>query len=385
MVQPRRDELALTAGRQFQRLGYHRVTMADVASSAGMTAPALYRHFKNKQDLLAAATASGLDMVEGILGSEHGTWDDLLTGLAGAAMERPDLWVLVQREMRHLTVGSRVELDRRLEGVVSEVSARLGVDRPVLASADLGLLVTAALGSIASPPLYRLELGKAESQRLIGSAAGAASRVVLGSVLTEGDPTLSRPPLSDGDSRGERLLEAAVVLFNQRGYGAVRLDDIGAAVGIAGPSIYHHYSTKADLLVSAFMRALAWLSAPDRGTTSSRAAPRQTMTLLVTRYVDLAVGHPDLFGVYLSEAVNLPDEAGRRVAAALRSDIAQWVRTLVAVRPELSPGQAQLLVLAARGAVTDVVRMGTLLQRRNVASEMVRIVDAVLETPAPSS
>jgi AcrR family transcriptional regulator len=180
------------------------------------------------------------------------------------------------------------------------------------------------------------------------------------------------------------LLEAAVALFNERGYGAVSLDEIGAAVGMAGPSIYHHFATKADLLVSAFMRAANWLAGPGGAAPVEPSHPRALMEMLVQRYVDLAVSHRDLFGVYLSEAVNLPPEAGRRIASALRSDVDQWTESLVAMRPGLPPVQARLLVLAARGAVTDVVRLGLFLERPGIAAEIGEIVFAVLGAdPAP--
>lgn len=42
---------------------------------------------------------------------------------------------------------------------------------------------------------------------------------------------------------------AALELFNSRGYGATTMADIGAAVGVRGPSLYKHVASKQDLLV----------------------------------------------------------------------------------------------------------------------------------------
>lgn len=41
-----------------------------------------------------------------------------------------------------------------------------------------------------------------------------------------------------------QLLAAAERLFAERGFLAVRLEDIGAAAGVSGPAIYRHFPTK---------------------------------------------------------------------------------------------------------------------------------------------
>jgi len=52
-------------------------------------------------------------------------------------------------------------------------------------------------------------------------------------------------------TRREALLTAAIRLFNQHGYHAVSMEDIGAAVGITSASVYNHFTSKSDLLVGA--------------------------------------------------------------------------------------------------------------------------------------
>ena len=46
-----------------------------------------------------------------------------------------------------------------------------------------------------------------------------------------------------------QLLSAAERLFAERGFLAVRLEDIGAAAGVSGPAIYRHFPNKESLLV----------------------------------------------------------------------------------------------------------------------------------------
>ena len=43
------------------------------------------------------------------------------------------------------------------------------------------------------------------------------------------------------------LLEAALTIFSQQGYAAVRLEDVAEAAGVTRGAIYHHFGSKADL------------------------------------------------------------------------------------------------------------------------------------------
>ncbi|HYR17292.1 MAG TPA: helix-turn-helix domain-containing protein, partial [Mycobacterium sp.] len=47
--------------------------------------------------------------------------------------------------------------------------------------------------------------------------------------------------------RRSQLIGAAERLVAERGYLAVRLEDIGAAVGVSGPAIYRHFPNKEAL------------------------------------------------------------------------------------------------------------------------------------------
>src|SRR6201991_4568328 len=52
-------------------------------------------------------------------------------------------------------------------------------------------------------------------------------------------------------SRRDEILEIAMGLFATRGYHGVSMDDIGAAAGVTGPALYHHFAGKEAMLVAA--------------------------------------------------------------------------------------------------------------------------------------
>src|SRR5215510_1426733 len=53
----RRADILAAAAQLFAQRGYHGTTIGEVGSALGLTGPALYRHFRNKEALRAARRA----------------------------------------------------------------------------------------------------------------------------------------------------------------------------------------------------------------------------------------------------------------------------------------------------------------------------------------
>ncbi len=359
--------------------------MADLAATVGVTAPAIYRHYSDKQSLLAAAISTGLDEVEVALAElESISWPAALGRLAATAITRRDLWILLQRELRHLDPARRAPITERFSVIVARLDTALADAAPDLDADTLALRLTAALAVLSSPSLYRLDMPTDDYTHLLAGAATAASLTEL-----QGTPATSRRfrpsaqakvaageyqrSVQSESSRSEELLRTSLELFHERGYAAVSLDDIGARLGMAGPSIYYHFATKADLLVTAFTRATEWLSASHSG-----AGTPPDLDELVRGYVDLGVRERLLFGVYVLEAINLPPTVGRRIRQSLDRDIAAWSDALALTRPELTVQQRLVLVQAARAVVNDVVRVGHFHDRDEIAEELRDLAWSVL-------
>jgi len=56
-VANRKAQLTDLAAELFRRHGYHQVGVQEIAAAAGLTGPAVYRHFRSKQEILAACIA----------------------------------------------------------------------------------------------------------------------------------------------------------------------------------------------------------------------------------------------------------------------------------------------------------------------------------------
>ena len=52
------------------------------------------------------------------------------------------------------------------------------------------------------------------------------------------------------ETRKKQIREAALALFDEKGYTATKISDISAKAGISKGLIYHYYETKEDILLS---------------------------------------------------------------------------------------------------------------------------------------
>lgn len=83
-----RAALVRSAGEMFEREGYGVVSLRDVAKENAVTTGAIYGHFRNKADLLAAAIADRIDT--DLVAPTRGTGASLPDTLARQALEYRD-------------------------------------------------------------------------------------------------------------------------------------------------------------------------------------------------------------------------------------------------------------------------------------------------------
>lgn len=374
----RRAQLAELAARRFQEFGYHHVSLADVAADAGVTAPAVYRHFHNKQDLLAGAISSGLDAVEAVLArAADDALEDVVSAVAELIEDRRYLWNLLQREARFLDPELRSNVEEQLDRITDEFARHLKLRRPNLAPDEARNLVTAATSALASPSLPR-----SAPRWLVTRALAAAAMAVLLTTLPAMAEAAGSAPTAESiapettDDRRTELVDTAIDLFFRRGYAGVSLDEIGAAIGIAGPSIYHHFTTKADILVAAFARATDRLA--DQHTRQPTGQRTPSLADLVGIYIDFCLHNRQLVGIYVWETMNLPPDSQRRIRTALRARVSEWSTALQAENHTVDQRTARVRVHAALTVIDDIVRLGHLHQRTRIAAEIRKLAIAAL-------
>lgn len=154
-------------------------------------------------------------------------------------------------------------------------------------------------------------------------------------------------------SRREEILEIAVDLFATRGYHGVSMDDIGAAAGVTGPALYHHFAGKEAMLAAALNPVSEGLLAGGRARVEDALEPDRALVALVDFHVDFALNNPAVIALHLHELDRLPDEPRREIRRLQRLYVEEWVRVLMALRSELSAQEARVLAHAAFGLMNS--------------------------------
>ena len=152
--------------------------------------------------------------------------------------------------------------------------------------------------------------------------------------------------------RRSKLLAAAERLIAERGYLAVRLEDIGAAAGVSGPAIYRHFPNKEALLVELLVGISTRLLAGAQAVVSEAADVDAALDGLVDFHLDFALSEPDLIRIQDRDLAHLPERAKRQVRKAQRQYVEIWV-DLLRDRNRIEEADARLMAHAAFGLLNS--------------------------------
>jgi AcrR family transcriptional regulator len=195
--------------------------------------------------------------------------------------------------------------------------------------------------------------------------------------------TVDQEASSRRRSRREEILDVAVGLFASRGYHGVSMDDIGAAAGVTGPALYHHFAGKEAMLVAALNPVSeALLAGGQARAAACRDDPAGALRSLIEFHVAFALANPAVIALHLHELDRLPEEPRRQIRRLQRLYVEVWVGVLTALRAELSPAEARVLAHAAFGLMNSTPFLGGEVERERRA-ELLR--DATLAALGPVS
>lgn len=379
----RKAQLAGLAAELFRARGFHGVGINDIAAAAGVTGPALYRHFADKQAVLSYVVLSGIDDMETAT-TETLTAVDipgpdqvnaLLRTLAAQAVERREIAALWRWEGRHLPKEDQREIRRRSGAVLAAWSKALLALRPELAADDAELLCWAGLSVFGSVSVHHTSVAKKRFGQMLVELAQSVLHVTLPG---PGEPVPGTPSIAlGGPSRREQLLSAATELFGRRGFRSVSMEEIGAAAGIAGPSVYRHFPSKAALMVAIGHRAADRLAlAAERALQTGDE--RDALRRLAASYVQTLLHTPELRVSFSGSPMELPERDKVDLIRVQRDYVARWVALASEVRPELSVREVKITVHAALTIANDLARTRRVNGRPNLEAELTALLHAVL-------
>jgi AcrR family transcriptional regulator len=119
-------------------------------------------------------------------------------------------------------------------------------------------------------------------------------------------------PAGDTPSTAERVLTTAAVLFREKGYAQTTTRELARHVGIAGPSLYHHFKTKEDILFSLCVESLRRLAESVTAIEPSDDAVRQ-LREMITAHVVTVLRDKNMHATMLVEMRALSPERQQQV------------------------------------------------------------------------
>ncbi|HEX2572425.1 MAG TPA: TetR/AcrR family transcriptional regulator [Polyangia bacterium] len=173
-------------------------------------------------------------------------------------------------------------------------------------------------------------------------------------------------PPRDGNNKRERILDAAVKVFADKGFYNAKVSEIAREAGVADGTIYLYFKSKDDLLISLFEARMAEVNENLRAALASAADPIAKLRAAVRRHLGLVEQHPhvaEVLTVELRQSAKFMKEYSNPIFGEFLKLIASTIeegQRSGALRRDLDP---PIIARALFGAL-DELALAWLLKRR---------------------
>ena len=110
----------------------------------------------------------------------------------------------------------------------------------------------------------------------------------------------------------EDILEAAAQVFRNKGFHGASMQDIANAVNLQKPSLYHHVSSKQEILLELLDRALELLLERISSIAEKDSPADERLRLMIREYLQILAENTDLSAVLLFEHRSLESKQHAR-------------------------------------------------------------------------
>lgn len=153
--------------------------------------------------------------------------------------------------------------------------------------------------------------------------------------------------------RHAALLQEAALLFAERGFSGVSLEELGAAVGVSGPAVYRHFANKQALLGEILVRVSERLLAGGLAVIEEDAAPLDALAALVRFHVDFALADADVIRVQDRDLASLSEDDRHTVRRLQREYVEIWVDVLAHLHPDRTDSHLRVRAAACFGLINS--------------------------------
>lgn len=177
----RRSAILHAAADLFAARGFERVSLEDLGAAVGISGPAVYRHFANKQAVLAALLIdvsreliAGADAVVVSSVPDSDKLRELIAFHVEFALSNPDVIVVQDRDLDSLTPDDLASVRQLQRGYIENWVGVLGGIHPDVPVAQLRIRARATFGLINSTPHSARTAPQSSVRALLESMALAA-------------------------------------------------------------------------------------------------------------------------------------------------------------------------------------------------------------------
>jgi AcrR family transcriptional regulator len=117
---------------------------------------------------------------------------------------------------------------------------------------------------------------------------------------------------TDKKSNLERLVEAAICLFAQKGYQGTTLNEVAAEAGLTKPTIYNYFANKAELYEGVLRHVYGKMHSELESAVSLDASCFDRLKAVIHAMIDFSDRHADLIKV-IHTIMFLPEDVRPRV------------------------------------------------------------------------
>lgn len=128
-------------------------------------------------------------------------------------------------------------------------------------------------------------------------------------------------------SRKQEICITAARLFKQKGYSAVTMRDLAAAVGVKAASLYNHISSKEEILNEVILNIAESFTEGIKEIRFRESTISKKLEAVIAQHVHLTADHPYGMAALNNDWMHLGD--GRETYLKLRSEYEQHFREVI--------------------------------------------------------
>src|ERR1700753_4036292 len=161
----------------------------------------------------------------------------------------------------------------------------------------------------------------------------------------------SRKPYHDRVDRERMILDAAAVVFYEKGFHGVGVDELGKRAGLSGTTLYRYFSSQEEILAALFNEAMDELVS---ATAMVHDDPQADLARLIRHHVGYAVSQRQLVTVYQREDRSLTGPWKRHFHHRRKRYVPRWEAIVAPCAPGAGPDQVAALTQSILGLIFSI-------------------------------